>query len=116
MAVASSLPQAQIDAALDAAGLGQFVSVRISGHDDVPPDRGKPAPDVYRAAAAALRLDPRDCAALEDSSTGLASARGAGCYVIAVSNLVNAEREFEDADTVCASLFEALSMLKKIWR
>lgn len=44
----------------------------------------KPAPDLYLAAAAALRVDPARCAALEDSPPGASSALAAGMFVIGV--------------------------------
>ncbi|MCW3012430.1 MAG: family phosphatase [Solirubrobacterales bacterium] len=44
----------------------------------------KPAPDLYLAAAAALGVDPRRCAGLEDSPPGAASALAAGLFVIGV--------------------------------
>jgi len=44
----------------------------------------KPAPDLYRAAAAALGAAPERCAALEDSPPGAASALAAGLFVIGV--------------------------------
>ena len=43
----------------------------------------KPAPDPYLRAAELLGVDPAACVAVEDSPTGIASARAAGCYVIA---------------------------------
>lgn len=46
--------------------------------------RGKPAPDVYLAAAARLGVAAADCLALEDSPVGLASARAAGMRCILV--------------------------------
>ena len=81
-AVASSSPRNQIDASLRSAGLHSYFTVRVSGHEDVA--RGKPAPDVYLAAAAALGVEPEHCLAIEDSPTGVAAARAAGAYVIAV--------------------------------
>jgi HAD superfamily hydrolase (TIGR01509 family) len=39
---------------------------------------GKPAPDCYLAAAAALELAPQRCAVLEDSLSGIRAARAAG--------------------------------------
>lgn len=45
---------------------------------------GKPSPDPYLAAAAALGVDPRDCVAFEDSPTGVASAVASGAATIAV--------------------------------
>jgi beta-phosphoglucomutase-like phosphatase (HAD superfamily) len=68
--------------------------------DDVP--RAKPAPDVYLAAAAALGARPADCAALEDSQTGVAAAKTAGMFVIGVPSLPGVR--LDEADVVAASL------------
>ena len=50
--------------------------------------QGKPHPEPYETAAAALGLDPRDCVAIEDSPTGATSADAAGCTVLVVPNHV----------------------------
>ncbi|MFD1827838.1 MULTISPECIES: HAD family hydrolase [Mumia] len=50
--------------------------------------RGKPHPEPYLAAAAALGVDPSRCVAIEDSNTGTRSASAAGCHVLVVPNLV----------------------------
>ena len=47
-------------------------------------ERGKPAPDVYLEAARRLDVPAEDCAAIEDSSNGIKSARAAAMRVIAV--------------------------------
>lgn len=60
---------------------GDPFSVVVAG-DEV--THGKPHPEPYLVAAAALGLDPRDCIALEDSATGATSAAAAGCRVIVV--------------------------------
>jgi HAD superfamily hydrolase (TIGR01509 family) len=44
----------------------------------------KPAPDLYIAASAGLGAAPERTAALEDSETGVTSARAAGLFVVAV--------------------------------
>lgn len=44
----------------------------------------KPAPDLYLAACAGLGAAPERAAALEDSQTGVTSARAAGLFVVAV--------------------------------
>jgi HAD superfamily hydrolase (TIGR01509 family) len=44
----------------------------------------KPAPDLYLAACAGLGAMPERAAALEDSQTGVTSARAAGLFVVAV--------------------------------
>ncbi|WP_285664483.1 HAD family hydrolase [Actinorhabdospora filicis] len=48
----------------------------------------KPDPAPYLRAAGLLGVDPRDCLAVEDSPTGLASAHAAGCRVLAVPSEV----------------------------
>jgi HAD superfamily hydrolase (TIGR01509 family) len=45
---------------------------------------GKPAPDVYLAAAARLNVAPERCLCLEDSSSGIRSGRAANMKVVAV--------------------------------
>lgn len=49
---------------------------------------GKPHPEPYQTAAAALGLDPSLCLAIEDSNTGAKSAESAGCTVLVVENHV----------------------------
>ena len=50
--------------------------------------QGKPHPEPYLTAAAALGLAPEDCLAIEDSNTGAKSAEAAGCLVLVVENHV----------------------------
>ncbi len=50
--------------------------------------RGKPHPEPYLTAAAALGVDPEGCVAIEDSNTGAKSAEQAGCLVLVVENHV----------------------------
>jgi HAD superfamily hydrolase (TIGR01509 family) len=83
LAVASSSPPRLIRAVLEAAGVADRFRVTVSS-EEVP--RGKPAPDVYLAAAERLGVHPRDCVAVEDSSNGLRSAAAAGMTVVAVPN------------------------------
>ena len=72
------------DAVLAAAPTGSFAA-SITG-DEV--TRGKPDPEPYLAAAAALGADPSACVAIEDSPTGVASAMGAGCATLGVPHVV----------------------------
>jgi HAD superfamily hydrolase (TIGR01509 family) len=51
-------------------------------------ERGKPHPDPYLTAAAALGVAARECLAIEDSPTGAMSAEAAGCSVLVVPNHV----------------------------
>ena len=71
-----------VERVLSVAGLlnGRFDVIVTA--DDV--EHPKPAPDLYLAACAALGAAPQRSAALEDSQTGVASARAAGLFTIAV--------------------------------
>jgi len=81
LAVASSSPRSLIETVLATAGLESAFATVVSS-EEVP--RGKPAPDVYLAAAARLSARPQACAAVEDSSNGLRAAAAAGLTVIAI--------------------------------
>jgi HAD superfamily hydrolase (TIGR01509 family) len=81
LALASSSNRELIDLVLELSGFAFGVTV---SSEEVA--RGKPAPDVYLAAAAELGVAPERCVAIEDSSNGLRSAAAAGMAVIAVPN------------------------------
>jgi HAD superfamily hydrolase (TIGR01509 family) len=99
VAVASSSPRRLVDAALGAAGL-EF-EVIVAGDQVAQP---KPAPDLYLEACRLLGVPPARATALEDSGTGIASARAAGLYVIGIPSLPGVQL---DADLVAASLCDA---------
>ncbi|WP_200163401.1 HAD family hydrolase [Cerasicoccus arenae] len=48
---------------------------------------GKPAPDIYLAAAKLIGIPPEECLALEDSPPGVIAARKANCVTIMVPDL-----------------------------
>jgi HAD superfamily hydrolase (TIGR01509 family) len=49
--------------------------------------KGKPDPEIYLRAASALGIDPRECAALEDSEPGIHAAHAAGMRAMMVPDL-----------------------------
>jgi HAD superfamily hydrolase (TIGR01509 family) len=51
---------------------------------DVPPGRGKPAPDMFLLAARRMGVAPERCLVFEDAEPGLAGARAAGMPVVRV--------------------------------
>ncbi|MFB6108214.1 MAG: HAD family hydrolase [Haloplanus sp.] len=69
---------------------------------------GKPAPDVYEAAAARLGADPADCVAVEDSPNGVRAATQAGILTVAYGDdpeaATLADRHAADADELRAVL------------
>lgn len=72
------------DVVVGAMPFGRF-DVVVAGDEVV---NGKPAPDPYLAAAAALGVAALGCIAIEDSSTGSTSAVAAGCRVLVVPHHV----------------------------
>jgi HAD superfamily hydrolase (TIGR01509 family) len=80
-AIASSSSTAWITRHLDHIGLRDVFGDRIfSGKEHVA--RGKPAPDIYLHAAAALGVPIERCAILEDSPVGATGAVASGAHVI----------------------------------
>jgi len=78
--VASSGPHAKIRFTLGHTGLLERFEGRIFSASEVA--RGKPAPDLFRHAAARLRVAPARCAVVEDSPVGVAAARAAGMHAL----------------------------------
>jgi HAD superfamily hydrolase (TIGR01509 family) len=83
LGLASSANRPVIEAVLEGAGLAECFQATVSSEEVA---RGKPAPDVYLAAAARLGVAPEQAAAVEDSSNGLRSASAAGMVVVAIPN------------------------------
>jgi HAD superfamily hydrolase (TIGR01509 family) len=83
LGLASSSNRELIDRALELAGLAPCFRITVSAEEV---ERGKPAPDVYLEAARRLGVEPRRCAAIEDSASGIRSAHAAGMLVVAIPN------------------------------
>ena len=83
LAVVSGTWRENIRTVLSAAGLDDCFET-IVGKEDV--TSVKPAADAYLLALKKLRVSARSAVAIEDSPTGLASARAAGIRVIAVGH------------------------------
>lgn len=79
-ALVSASPRSIVDLVLP--NLNHRFDEVVAAEDTV---RGKPYPDPYLEAARRLDVDPEKCVAIEDSPTGIAAARAAGCRVVAVT-------------------------------
>ncbi|MEU7479875.1 HAD-IA family hydrolase [Lentzea sp. NPDC042327] len=86
-AIVTSCTRDVTDARTTAAGL-PVTDVLVTA-DDV--DRGKPEPVPYLKAAEQLHVDPRRCLAVEDTASGLASGRAAGCTTLGVGTDLDAD-------------------------
>jgi HAD superfamily hydrolase (TIGR01509 family) len=84
VALVSASPRILMDAALTTLP-EKFFQFSISA-DDV--TRTKPFPDPYLEAAKRMGVSTQSCVVFEDSLTGIASAKSAGCAVVAVPHYV----------------------------
>lgn len=100
LAVASNTREQIVRATLAASGLPPVFEHVFTPSED---RRPKPWPDVYLAACDALGVLAAEAVAFEDSPPGMASARAAGMYVIAVPSAGVHEVE---ADLVLGSLLD----------
>jgi len=104
LAVASSSPMVLIDAALDGLQLREYFAHVVSAQGLA---HGKPHPEVYLNAAAALGVAPTACLALEDSLNGALAAKAARMACIVVpEEQARAKPQFAIADAQLGSLCE----------
>lgn len=83
IACGSGADRFKVELQLEKCGLMPYFRGRIFSGHELP--RSKPAPDVYLAAAAALGVDPKRCAVVEDTVTGVTSGVAAGATVFGYS-------------------------------
>ncbi len=95
VAIASSSSRVWVEGHVEQRGiLGRFDC--ICCREDV--DRTKPYPDLYLSALTCLGVSAAETVALEDSPNGIAAARAAGLYVVALPNPVTAGLDLSAAD------------------
>ena len=105
LGLASSSNRPLIDTVLELTGLTPLFRATVSSEEVA---RGKPAPDVYLEAAKRLGVPPERCCAVEDSHSGIRSAKAAGMRVVAIPNPTYPpdEEALAEADIVLASIRE----------
>ncbi len=90
IACASGADRIKVEMQLRKVGLWPYFEGRVFSGHELP--RSKPHPDVYLAAAAALGADPKRCAVVEDTVTGVTAGVAAGATVFAYVPQGGAER------------------------
>jgi HAD superfamily hydrolase (TIGR01509 family) len=110
-AIASSGIRRYVEAVLRVNNLLDRFSVIITG-DQVA--HGKPAPDVFLAAARALHVEPQHCLVLEDAPAGVQAAKAAGMTCIAVPDHGVAQLDLSQADKIVVSLHEVRALLPQL--
>jgi HAD superfamily hydrolase (TIGR01509 family) len=82
VAIGTSAPRANVDFTLTHTSLTHFFPVIL---DEAFVNHGKPHPEIYLKVAAALNMDPGNCIVFEDSLSGVAAGKAAGCKVVGVT-------------------------------
>ena len=81
IAIATAAPRENRALVISLFGLADRIDAVVGAEDVV---RGKPAPDIFQKAAAAIAIDPADCIAFEDARNGVRSAVAAGMRTVGV--------------------------------
>lgn len=101
LAIASSATRDWVEHHLQRFGIRERFDL-VKCREDV--TRAKPAPDLFQAVLRELDLPPSAGFVLEDSPNGVAAAKDAGLYCVAVPNAATQVFTFENADMTLPSL------------
>jgi len=105
LALATSGMRSHATISMSETGLTGLFDAEVTG-DEVA--HGKPAPDLFLAAAERIGVDPERCIVFEDAPNGVTAGKAAGMTVIAVPNESRHVLEFPVApDVVLPDLFAA---------
>jgi HAD superfamily hydrolase (TIGR01509 family) len=104
VAVVSGSARAEIEPVLEAAGIAKAITLLVS-EDDI--TRSKPDPEGYLIAVDLLGVAPGDAVAVEDSEAGVAAAKAAGIYCVAVTTTLPPAR-LSAADELAERIDRAL--------
>jgi HAD superfamily hydrolase (TIGR01509 family) len=113
LAIATNSVRAEVDIVLGHLGIGHLVHALVTREDYA---AAKPAPDAYRAAAAAVGLPPAECVVVEDTARGVRAGIAAGCVVVAVpseltwdNDFTGAARRLPDLDALTEAMLQDVS-------
>jgi len=110
LAVASTGIEEEVLLKLKKAGIFSYFSA-ITSKSEV--KRGKPYPDVYFFATKKINLKPNECLAIEDTQSGVESAKSAGLFCFAIPNEYSFHQDFSKADKVFKNLKEVIDFFRK---
>lgn len=80
-ALGTSAPRGNVEAVFEAIVMAPYFAAVMSSEQV---KHGKPAPDVFLAAAAQMKVAPEHCLVVEDAPAGIEAARRAGMKAIGV--------------------------------
>lgn len=106
-ALGTSAPRGNIDAVFDVLGIERFFDAVMSSEQV---RAGKPAPDVFLAAAERMQVAPEHCIVVEDAPAGIEAARRAGLKsvgVLTTHDELDADWVFKGLDQLPADFFDS---------
>ncbi len=96
LAVSSGATKKEIELVLKEFELAKYFKTIISA-DDV--RHSKPHPEPYLITCKQLQLKPEECIVIEDSQSGVTSAKAAGCYCIGITT-THSKEDLHNSDLV----------------
>lgn len=97
--IASSTPTENLDMYISSTVLGNYFEHYLSAEEVA---HGKPAPDIFIAAAQRIGADPADCIVLEDAPAGIRAGKAAGAFVVALET-THSKEALSDYDMIYSS-------------
>lgn len=98
LALTSSSSRQEVDLITSEFGIQRDFVTTISGNDVL---KGKPNPEPYVLTAKKIGVQPNECVVIEDSKSGVISAKAAGCYCIGVTT-THTQEDLKQSDVVVA--------------
>jgi HAD superfamily hydrolase (TIGR01509 family) len=83
LGVASNSVRRTVEEMMERSDLARFLDVMVSNEDVA---RGKPDPEIYVKAMAAIDVQPDECVIVEDNENGIKAATASGAHVLVVAN------------------------------
>ncbi len=102
LAIGSSGPRENVEIVLQCLKAGRLFNAAVNGHDVT---HGKPAPDVFLAAADRLGVAPDRCIVIEDAPVGISAAHAAHMPAAALTGTATRD-QLSAAELIVDSLSE----------
>ena len=110
LALTSSSSRAEVNLITKEYAINKHFKITISA-DEV--RKGKPDPEPYLITCNLLKLKPQECIVIEDSESGVLSAKAAGCFCIGITT-THSENNLEGADIITDSFDKVETLISNL--
>lgn len=110
LALTSSSTRAEVDLITKEYEIDKYFKITISANEV---KKGKPDPEPYLITCNLLKLKPRDCVVIEDSKSGVLSAKTAGCFCVGITTTHN-EKSLDGADKITDSFGKVETLISNL--